>query len=265
MTFDLFIPTRQRPRNVHRLLESIEDTAAHPEAITAYFYVDDDDDVMPSYMDGIREAHPAIKMRFAVGPRIVLSQMYTGMAAASTGDILWSGGDDIVFRTPGWDTMIAEEFEKVPDRILLVYGNDCLQEHRLATHPFISRTGMDVLGYFYPATGEIAVTDLWLHHAYETIGRLCYRPDIITEHMHWLRVDAEGNRLAEYDAVYANQYERNFPEVMATLQTYQDLLVRGIKDLARAIGSDAEIHARHPAPVQETPCELSTAEEVTDG
>lgn len=263
MRFDLFIPTRCRPLNVHRLLESIEDTAAHPDRITAYFYVDDDDDVMLRHIDGIREAH-GIKMHFAIGPQIVLSQTYTGMAAASTGDILWSGGDDIVFRTPGWDDMIAEEFEKVPDRILLVYGNDCLQEHRLATHPFISRKGMDVLGYFYPATGEIAVTDLWLHHAYETIGRLCYRPDIITEHMHWLRMDAEGNRLAAYDAVYANQYEKNLPEVMATLQTYQDLLVRGIRDLARAIGSDAEIHARHPAP-QETSCERSTAEEATDG
>jgi len=247
MTFDLFVPTRCRPRNVHRLLESVEDTATHLDRVTAYFYVDDDDEVMPSYMDGIREGHPGIEMHFAVGPRIVLSQTYTGMAAASHGDILWSGGDDIVFRTAGWDEAIAAEFAGVPDGILLVYGNDRLQEHRLATHPFISRKGMDVVGYFYPATGPIAVTDVWLHQAYKTIGRLRYRPDIITEHLHWLRRDAEGEPLAEYDAVYANQYQNNLPEVMATLQSHQDLLVRGIGALAKAIGSDAVITARHPA------------------
>lgn len=249
MTFDLLVPTRARPRNVHRLLESIENTAAAPDAITVYFYVDDDDELTQQHIDGIRKAHSEIPMHFAVGPRIVLSQMYTGMANESKGEILWSGGDDIVFRTPEWDRLVAEEFADFPDRILLVYGNDCLQQHRLATHPFISRQGLDVLGYFYPNTGDIAVTDLWLHHAYEVIGRLRYCPDIITEHMHWLRRDADGNRLAKYDAVYAQQYEKNFPEVMATLQSYQDRLVAGINALLAATGNENRVEAIFPAGV----------------
>ncbi|MBE3088611.1 MAG: hypothetical protein IMZ71_05815, partial [Chloroflexi bacterium] len=111
--FDLLIPTRARPLNLHRMLASIEDTADDPGRITVFFYVDDDDEVTQHHIPGLREHHPKLQLHFAVGPRIVLSKMYTGMAgdSRSTGDILWSGGDDIVFRTKGWDTLIAAEFE----------------------------------------------------------------------------------------------------------------------------------------------------------
>jgi len=247
MNFDLFIPTRQRPLNVDRLLGSVEDTAADPSRVRCYFRVDTDDAQTQGAIASLRSRHPSLTVKFIVGERLPLAWYYTGMANMTDGDILWSGGDDIVFRTPNWDTMIEEEFAKVPDRILLVYGNDCLQQHRLATHPFISRESFKALGYFFPNTGQISVTDLWLHHAYQVIGRLKYRPDIVTEHVHWLRMDGEGKRLADYDMTYAGQYEKNLPEVLATLQAHQDLLVRGINTLLAATGNPARVHAINPA------------------
>lgn len=245
---DLFVPTRARPLNVDRLLASIEETAARPERVRCFFRVDSDDTATQEASESLRARHPKVRVQFIVGERVPLAWMYTQMAKMTDGDILWSGGDDIVFRTPGWDDEIVSEFNQVPDRILLVYGNDCLQEHRLATHPFISRKSFDVLGYFFPNTGQISVTDLWLHEAYRAIGRLKYRPDIVTEHMHWLRRDKEGNHLAEYDLTYAGQYEKNMPEVMATLQSHQDYLFQGMNALARAIGSASVITPRYPAP-----------------
>jgi len=245
-TFDLFVPTRKRPRNVDRLLGTIEETASDPSRIKCYFRVDSDDSDTLALIPSLRARHPALTIHFIVGERLPLAWHYTGMANLTHGDILWSGGDDIAFRTKGWDDEIEAEFAKVPDRIVLVYGNDCLQEHRLATHPFISRESFNVLGYFYPNTGEISVTDVWLHHAYQTIGRIVYRPDIITEHIHWLRRDADGNRLADYDQTYAGQYEKNYPEVMAVLQANQDRLVRGINVLLQAIGNEQRVFAKYP-------------------
>lgn len=224
-SIDLYVPTRGRPRNIRRLLNSIRNTAQRPERLTVYFYVDNDD---PATILAARELKSE-SVRFLCAPQKPLVGMYNTLRECSSSDILWSGGDDIVFRTPGWDVIIDEEFAAVPDGILLVYGDDCLGHEKLATHPFVSRRATDILGYFYPECDGISLTDIWLHPVYMLLGRLHYRPDLVTDHLHWLR------HLAEYDDTYAAQHEQNFPQVRAAMLRHSAKLYEDIRKLADAM------------------------------
>lgn len=209
LTFNLFVPTRGRPNNVDRLLRSLRDTTADAKSLNVCFYVDADDDKTQALIAQYKQEYNDLGARFAVGPRITLSDCYNALFAHTEfGDILWSGGDDIVFQTQGWDDLVRAEFEKFPDKILLVYGDDCYQHERIATHPFMSRTGCAVVGYFFPVIDGLSPTDIWVHRMYEAIGRLKYLPGLVTEHMHPFR------HKAPMDQTYLDQFGHNLQYVM---------------------------------------------------
>lgn len=168
-------PTRGRPDNMRRLAESIRATAAGE--VELVFYIDLDDG--PSVATAVE-----LKARHVIGERIVLSDMWNACAAAAAGDILMQCGDDIVFRTPGWDTAVTAEFDACPDRILLVHGDDGVHGARLATHGFVHRTWVDAVGYFLPPGFSCDMSDLWLNDVAIALSRRVYLPHLLTEHMH---------------------------------------------------------------------------------
>ena len=224
MKIDLLIPTRGRPDNVWRVLRSICATRAKPELISAHLWVDDDDKATLAIEPELTRAGVHVHS----GARATLSDAYNALAEKSSGEILFSGADDIVFRTPGWDEQVREQF--AADSFCLVYGDDCLQHENLCTHPFVSRKAVDALGYFYPETDGVNVTDVWLLFMYRELRRLRYLPDVVIEHMHFLR------GLAEYDETYKAQYEGNFPKVMEALARFKPKLRADTQKLRQAIG-----------------------------
>lgn len=167
-------PTRNRAHNVHRLLDSMEATAAG--LIEVVFYTDED---APLGGEGKRSYVTEVN-----GPRIVLSQMWNECYAASRGEVVMQCGDDIVFRTPEWDRRVRQAFNECPDKVLLVYGNDLFQGRNLATHGFVHHTWPDTLGYFTPKHFSCDYGDQWLFDIAVMLGRTRYLDDVVTEHMH---------------------------------------------------------------------------------
>lgn len=160
---------------MHRLAESIAATAAGE--VELVFYIDLDDG--PSVAAAV-----ALNARHVIGERIVLSDMWNACANAAAGEILMQCGDDIVFRTPGWDTAVAAEFDSRPDRIALVHGDDGIHGPALGTHGFVHRTWIDTVGYLLPPGFSCDMSDLWLNEVADTLGRRVYLPQVLTEHMH---------------------------------------------------------------------------------
>ena len=193
-------------------------------------YIDEDDSETQEAIDGLRKDFPDLRILCCCGTKVLLAQTYNILYMHSGASIMFSGADDIVFRTQGWDDEIRREFASVPDQILLVYGDDCLQREKLCTHPFISRRAAEVCGYFYPNIEGVSLTDIWLFLMYKNIDRLKYRADMVIEHMHWTR------NLASYDETYAQQHEGNLPYVMAATQQYVDVLTRDTRRLGRQLG-----------------------------
>lgn len=173
------VPSRGRPDSMRRLVESVRDTATTPVEVVFYLDLDDPESVPVAVELGMSGT-----VQHVLGERIVLSDMWNVAAANASGEILMMCGDDVVFRTPGWDKRVADAFEAIPDRIALVYGNDLLQHERLATHPFIHRRWYDAVGHLVPGGFSCDWCDMWLNEVAIALGRRVYLPDVITEHMH---------------------------------------------------------------------------------
>ena len=176
----LLCPTRKRPDGLRRMVDSACSTASRAPEIVCY--VDEDDD---SY--GV----PDLRVKFIRGPRIVLSNMWNKCAAAASGEILGQMNDDIIFRTPGWDVDVENEFSRWRDRIVLVHGSDGTElpsgsKGKFGPHPFVHRKWVETVGYFTAPYFSSDYGDTWLNNLADAIGRRRYLPFVI-EHMHfWL-------------------------------------------------------------------------------
>lgn len=171
----LLVPTRGRPENVRRLVTSARVTAVND--VELIFYVDDDDvtsfEVVDDYAD-----------QTIIGPRVVLSEMWNRCAELANHDVMMHCGDDIIFRTSGWDDRILEAFDRYPDKIVFVHGEDGIQGAQIGTHGFLHRNWIDTVGYFVPPYFSSDYNDLWLSEVADALGRRVYLPSVYTEHMH---------------------------------------------------------------------------------
>lgn len=171
----ILCPTRGRTDSMRRMVESARETASGD--IEILFYVDNDDHSSARTAE-LLDAHAVI------GDRIVLSQMWNVLADRAGGDIVMQCGDDVVFRTPGWDQRVEETFARYPDRIAFVYAEDLYPTTWHGTHGFVHKTWIDAVGYFLPPHFSCDWSDVWLNQVASALGRIVYLPDVITEHMH---------------------------------------------------------------------------------
>jgi glycosyl transferase/beta-hydroxylase protein BlmF len=212
------VPTRNRINTTHgnfveQLIESAEQTADDFDSVEFVFYVDNDDDDSLNYFKNGKYANYD-NIKFISGDRIVLSKMWNNCYEASSGDILFHCGDDIRFRTSGWDTVVRNKFNEFGDKILFAFGNDGKRGNPRAfgTHGFIHRKWADTVGYFVPPYFSCDYNDTWLNDVAKMIGRWFYI-DIYTEHIHprsW--VDPNNKDLGKkyvWDKTHQERLERN--------------------------------------------------------
>jgi hypothetical protein len=112
MTGDLLVitPSRGRPENVKRLLETVRATR---QAITdVHVCVDDDDPELAAYRDVVAE-HGSNGDRLDTGPRMGLVEWTNKIAVPVAAEYryLASLGDDHVPRTKGWDAALIRAIE----------------------------------------------------------------------------------------------------------------------------------------------------------
>lgn len=181
----LLCPTRGRRDMLKQMVDSAYATAANPGALEVICYVDADDPT--------RDAYSAMmwpdRVRFIVGQRRVLSNLWNLCAAAAHGDIFQQSNDDIIFQTRGWDTMVESEFAKCPDRILVAHGSDGSEGASgklglFGVHPFVSRRWYEVLGYVTAPYFSSDYGDTWIHDLADALGRRRFLQFLI-EHKHF--------------------------------------------------------------------------------
>lgn len=177
MKISILCPTRGRPESMKRLLASIMDTATVlPEIV---FYIDEDDQLSLNTMNEIG----ASQVRCVIGERITLSKMWNRCADVATGEILMQCGDDIVFKTNGWDDQVRRAFAAFPDRLVFVHGDDGVYKERFGTHGFLHRNWVETVGYMSPPYFSSDFADTWLNEVSNRLNRRIYLP-FVTEHMH---------------------------------------------------------------------------------
>lgn len=156
------------------------------------FYVDADDATFPNV-----KGFPC-QIKLFQGPRVWISNAQNYLYLQSTGEIIMTAADDMVFRTNNWDLEVEQTFAEITDKIALVFGND-LGTHagKIATHGFFHKTWVETLGtWVQPGRGSL--WDLWATENARIIGRLIYKPGIVIEHVHY----RQSSISVEFDETY---------------------------------------------------------------
>ena len=181
----LLLPSRQRPNELKRLLNSALDTAERPDEVEVVVYIDSDDNTYNSYRHS-----QLVKVH---GPRlhdgkVNLSVKWNECWKKAKGDYFMHCGDDIIFRTKGWDTAIKEAIDARPGKICFAWCNDVSDEssrHEFGTHGFIHRNWTDVVGRFVPPYFVSDYNDTWFNDVSRKLNVQTYLHNHITEHMHF--------------------------------------------------------------------------------
>ncbi len=187
----ILTPTRGRPENVRRLVSSVLSTAEQPSDVELLFYVDLDDETFPKDVLSNR-------VRVIRGPRMWLSILQNVLYSSSSGEIIMYAGDDLVFKTFGWDTKVRSIFESSDDKLFLVYPNDdATHGESMAIHGFLHRNWIDTIGCWV-APGRGSLYDLWHTDVARKLGRLRYLDDVVIAHVHY----RQGSGQAVFDETY---------------------------------------------------------------
>jgi hypothetical protein len=175
MKISVLCPTRGRPQEVKNMLASLRETSSVvPEVV---FYVDKDDSTFPYDLVGYKPNN------VIVGERILMTEMWNRCAEVATGEILMLSGDDMLFKTKGWDDQVRRAFAAFPDRLIMVHGDDGLHGNRFGTHCFLHRAWVDAVGYFSPPYFSSDYGDTWINDVFNALDRRIFLP-IVTEHLH---------------------------------------------------------------------------------
>jgi hypothetical protein len=216
----ILLPSRKRPTEFARMMSSIFATAdrSNVEVIARF----DDDD-----LESMRRAE-ADGATCIVGPRIrEMTKYWNECAEVAKGDIFMQSNDDCVFRTVGWDKQVEDAFAAVPDKILLVGGDDGNCKGAGLPHPFVSRKWVETLGYFIAPYFSCDYGDTWNEDIAKMIGRRKYIPFLI-EHMHY----TFGK--AKMDENTKERLARGSQDNVGKL--YRDLLPKRQEDAAKLLG-----------------------------
>ena len=188
----LIVPSRGRPERAYKMALSAKATSEVPVAVT--IVADHDDPALPEYQ---RQRPSGVSLE-VMGERIGYARSLNVMAARLWDDyaILGAFGDDVLFRTPGWDRLVEDALQ-TPG---IAYGNDLVHAKGHPTAIWMSSVIAKALGYLaIPQSRHLWVDDAWKQLGQDT-GTLRYLPDVICEHMHPVVGKAEEDQT--YREVY---------------------------------------------------------------
>lgn len=224
MKISLLVPTRQRQKQFLRFYNSAMELANHPGKVEIVFYTDED--------DGAYDELNLYNATRVTGERIVLSEMWNACQKKATGEIYGHMGDDIIFRTEGWDDIVRSTFEEYKDRIVFLFGDDGSSEsnkNEFGTHGFIHKNWVDTVGYFVPPYFVSDYNDTFLNDIGRKIGRHRSIP-ILTEHMHYSLGKSEiDQNTRDRLARHASQHPEdayNSPWFKAEMEEKRDALMK---------------------------------------
>ena len=144
MKFSLLIPTRDRHKKLHTLLESIYKTTTHKKNLEILFVCDNDDKASQTQVNSlISQYGRSMDMHLHTRERseMLNEDYYNFLARKATGDMIWVLADDLILTAYGWDVIVAREVEsfmlKHPDKIFCcsIMDNTPPPSHKIPKFP----------------------------------------------------------------------------------------------------------------------------------
>lgn len=197
----LLVPTRGRPSQCARLVESVCLHSLKPEKVKFYFGVNDDDPTNQELLKTLGECsrkwgelkwHVQFYHKDRLG-RFIWNDL-AEIALKEGASMVWAGSDDILFEdrfagkdVPPWDYTLEavrrHAEEAWPDKNYILWGWDGSCGARHATHPFVTKEWLRSVGYLMPLVCKHFDGDTFLTELAVKMGRGVYVESIVTRHL----------------------------------------------------------------------------------
>lgn len=196
-SISVLFPSRGRPERAAAAFVSAFATASHPERVTGLLMVDRDDAELSEYLFNIPERvsvyindeNLALQGRGAPA-------LYNRLALEhGHADILVAAGDDVLFRTSGWDDALEGASRQWNDGLFFAFFNDGRDRDK-AEHFAVSSAWVAAVGYLMWPDYRHFCADEHVEDIACRVGRRAWLRDYTLEHMH-----AKYGK-AEKDATY---------------------------------------------------------------
>lgn len=228
----IIFPTRNRPNNCNRIINSVKNTVSSERLNNIEFclYIDDDDIITIPELESLKLL-TNINIKYIQGPRICLSKMWNeAYEKLSVGNIIMHCGDDIIFRTNDWDEIVRNKFNEYEDKLILVFGRDENCNERFATHSFLHRNWIETSGFWLPPYFSSDYNDTWLNDVSVMINRRIYIDNLCTEHMHYTlgKSDIDQNTLDRLERHQTDNVAKIYEEKQDERNNHVNLLLNKI-------------------------------------
>lgn len=175
----VIVPSRGRPDNAERLVESWKNTTQGKSLIL--FVLDGDDYQQYNTFVTISGIETVVipKKRELLTAKL---NMFCEDWEEEGAEVISFMGDDCVFLTPGWEDRILEWQRENKG---ICYCNDLLQGENLPNNVFIHNDIVSALGFMAPPVLQHYFIDNYWKDLGIRLGKLKYFPEIVIEHRHW--------------------------------------------------------------------------------
>jgi hypothetical protein len=112
-----------------------------------------------------------------------LNDKYNYLGHQAANNLILAIADDLQFKTPGWDKIVIDEFEKVPeDKIFLMWINDGAGSPELPRHYIIHKNWMNIVGNYSANCLIHYYSDNWIYEIATKLDRKKYLENIVVDH-----------------------------------------------------------------------------------
>jgi hypothetical protein len=158
-------------------MESALKMSSKPDFVEFCLYIDADDSsydelTMPTNVTVVR------------GPRMWLSMMYNSLLTSAKGEYLFWSGDDVEFKTFGWDEELRNALNTFSSQLGVAHVNDMATSYpqKYATIGMVHRNWVNVFGYVFTPHLRDNGIDFWISNVTNQINRRLYLPHVKVEH-----------------------------------------------------------------------------------
>ncbi len=175
----ILCPTRNRPQQLELMISSAISLAKNPEKIEFCVWIDSDDSSYDDFL--VKNRH--INLSVYRGSRVLLCSAWNALASFAKGDFLMWLGDDSVFLTQNWDSLLTEKVIEFPDNLGLAYVNDLGDyEQKWANIGMVHKNWVNTFGFLFSPHMRDNGIDGWITDVAKRINRLAYLDYVKVEH-----------------------------------------------------------------------------------
>lgn len=183
----ILVPSRNRPENITDMSISVDKTTSQHEKVELIFGVHEDDILSVNTINHLKSSL-SISLRCELIKKhesgdTHLSYLWNQIYDRAKYPILGYFGDDVIFKTYGWDLETEKEFQR--DKNIMVMCNNVFRPYeKSATLFFTHKSTHEKFGFYLNMRFKRWYSDTYWDSIYRNSGKLIYRQDILVEHHH---------------------------------------------------------------------------------